>query len=141
MEKRMGYEITYTEEMGRGLYANRHVRKGEVIAECEILLLDPVDTVAVNKTSLQYYTFHVNETQDCLVLGDAEIYNHSDQPNVHYALVPMANGDGTTRQIMVFTALDDIVPGLQMFIDYNAYIRVNCDQYLNTKSLIGVANG
>ncbi len=118
--------------MGRGLYATRKVGMGEIVATAEILLLSPDDTVAVNKTELQYYTFKVNDLQDCLVLGDGEIFNHTDAANVAYGLQEI---DGRLK--MVFTAVSTVEPGDQLFINYAADSDVNVKKYVDNKSLVG----
>jgi SET domain-containing protein len=115
--------IKMTEEFGRGVYAERSITEGEVVEIAEVLLLSEQDTWAVNQTGLKDYTFVVSENldytftdnQDCLVLGNGELYNHSATPNVKYELINL-NG----RKQMYFTALRDIKPDEQLFIDYNA---------------------
>jgi hypothetical protein len=112
-----------TEEFGRGVYANQPIHSGEWIETAEILLLSEDDTFRVNSTALKDYTFVVEEdikyeyinNQDCLVLGNGELYNHSNEPNASYELVHL-NG----RKQMVFKALREIEHNEQIFIDYNA---------------------
>jgi SET domain-containing protein len=89
------------------------------------------DTEIVNKTDLQYYKFKYNDKQDCLVLGDAELFNHSPDPNVGYKLI---NFDG--RKIMAFYALKPIPEYTQLFIDYNGDTDVRFHEYLN-KNMVG----
>jgi len=126
------YQIKTSDEMGRGLYAIEPIHDGKVIMDCEILVLSENDTKIVNTTDLQYYTFKYNNNQDCLVLGDGEIFNHDDNANVIYELIEV---DG--RKMMVFTALKFIKPGEQLFINYAQDIQVNTDNYINNKSLTG----
>ncbi len=125
------YHIKTSEEMGRGLYASRTILKGETITICEILTLSPEDTKKVNETDLKYYTFKLDSTRDCLVLGDGEIFNHDDSPNVSYRLV-----NALERQRMAFKATRTIIKGEQLFIDYNADVSVNAEEYKQQKSLI-----
>ncbi len=126
------YNLKVTEEMGRGLYASREIWRGEIIAVCEVLLLSPNDTVAVNQTDLKHYTFKYNDLQDCLVLGDGEIFNHDDNANVSYRLELMGS-----RYCMVFTALNAIETGAQLFINYGSDVNVNVKNYVDAKSLVG----
>ena len=72
------YKIKFTDEMGRGLYASENLKIGATLMQCELLVLSQDDTKKVNDTDLKYYVFNYNENQDCIVLGDAEIFNHSD---------------------------------------------------------------
>lgn len=114
----MNTYITQSKEMGRELHAKREFKKGDLIFSCEILVLSEADTIKVNQTDLKYYTFTFNDKQDCLVLGDGEIFNHSDTPNVEYDLV-----DFNDRKLMYFFAIKDIEANEQLFIDYNADIQ------------------
>lgn len=125
------YAIKMFEAMGRGIVANYRIITGETVASCEILVLNELDTVIINTTDLKHYTFKYSETRDCLVLGDGEIFNHADVPNVSYSLETI--GD---RKLMVFKALKDIEAGEQLFIDYSADTMVDTAEYLKNKSLI-----
>lgn len=126
------YYLKLTDEFGRGLYAERTILKGQTIMRCELLVLSPEDTIVVNKTALQYYTFTYNDDQDCLVLGDAEIFNHASGANVEFHLEQIKD-----RKIMVFKALDDIATHSQLFINYESDSKVNALEYITQKSLVG----
>lgn len=117
--------------MGRGVQAVENIKCGELITVCELLVLSPQDTIIINKTDLQYYTFKYNEAQDCLVLGDGEIFNHSENANVSFNLV-----DRQSRKVMAFRAIQDIPEGQQLFIDYAADTQIDTENYLKNKSLI-----
>lgn len=125
------YRIKVTEEFGRGLYADKNIYADEVVCRCEILVLDAADTAVVNNTSLRWYTFKFTDTSDCLVLGEGELFNHADSPNVSYRLIDF---DG--RKVMEFRALMDIPVYHQLFIDYSADTKVSIEEYVDTKSLI-----
>jgi len=126
----MNYYLKATEEMGRGLYALYNLQPGKILFTAELLVLSEQDTKTVGTTDLQYYTFKYNETQDCLVLGDGEIFNHSEVPNIGYKLMDF---DG--RKVMAFYTLSQIEKDEQLFIDYAADVKVDAGQY--TKNLIG----
>lgn len=127
------YHISTSPEMGRGLYASRDIERGELVTLCDLLVLSPEDTTKVNETDLKYYTFVYNQKQDCLVLGDGEIFNHDESPNVVYFL----QHDGP-RLKMHFVATRDITEGEQLFIDYGHDTKVQITGYVNQKSLTGV---
>lgn len=111
------YSVQMIKGMGRSIIAERDIKRGEVITNCELLVLSPEDTIKVNETDLQWYTFTFNKDtkQDCLVMGDGEIFNHSDDANTLYGLI-----DWNGRKLMRFQASRDIKKGEQLFIDYNA---------------------
>lgn len=125
------YNIILTEEFGRGVYSNVVFNQGDVIFDAEILVLNEQDTKTVNTTSLQYYTFKYNETQDCLVLGDGEIFNHDNHPNVKFYLIEI---DGRLK--MRFEALSIVLKNTQLFIDYNSDCDIKVEDYISNKSLI-----
>lgn len=108
-------KVTVSPIFGREVTASEFIFKDDEIMACELLVLSPFDTLVLNDTGLQFYTFKYNTLQDCLVLGLGEIFNHDDSPNVSYRL---EQRDG--RSMMIFKALRDIKSGEQLFIDYSA---------------------
>ena len=117
--------------MGRGVKALQAFNPGDYIMVCELLVLSEADTVVVNSTELQHYTFKFNETQDCLVLGDGEIFNHDGAPNVFYEIIEQSG-----RKMMAFLALTIISAGEQLFIDYTADTKVDVSSYIAAKSMV-----
>jgi uncharacterized cysteine cluster protein YcgN (CxxCxxCC family) len=107
--------IKQTEDFGRGLYATQDVKSGKILFSAELIVLSPEDTLKVQETALRDYTFKFNETQDCIVLGEGELFNHSATPNVGYKLIKQ---DG--RTLMYFFTLSEVEAGSQFFIDYAA---------------------
>lgn len=122
--------IKTEEKTGRGVYSTFYMAPEQVIAREELLVLNTEDSARVNGTDLQYYTFVFNETQDCLVLGLGELYNHSDDPNVGYKLI-----DYDGRKVMLFWTLREIKKGEQLFINYTSDMPVDVTKY--TKNLVG----
>jgi hypothetical protein len=124
-------------DMGRGMATFGGLQKGCFIMQCELLVLNASDTLILDvKTELKHYTFNFNDLQDCLCLGNGELFNHSDTPNVSYELKNFEQ-DGQIRKVMMFTATRDIEPGEQLFIDYTQDMLVDTDKYVTSKSLIG----
>ncbi len=127
------------EGMGRGLITTMPFNKSDVgmtIAVCELLVLDAVDTEIVERTELRHYTFKYSIDRDCLVLGNGEIFNHSDTPNVSYVIEEIEEG-GEVRKMMVFRCIKPWQAGDQLFINYNADVVVNTEEYIASKSLVG----
>ena len=127
------YSVQMIEGMGRGVIAERDIKLGEIITNCELLVLSKPDTCLVNQTELQYYTFVFDKANnlDCIVLGDGEIFNHDDDANTLYGLI-----DWDGRKLMRFQASRDIKKGEQLFINYAADSLVNVEDYLNNGSLL-----
>ena len=119
-------------DMGRSLKLVNAMPANKVLFTAELLVLSEKDTVKVNETDLKYYTFKYNDAQDCLVLGDGELFNHSDDPNVGYKLMDWA---GNGRKVMVFYTLRHITSGEELFIDYGADADVDVKSY--TVNLVG----
>lgn len=125
----MTYYVKLTPDMGRGVFANRDIKAGELICYCELLVLSEHDTRVLEKlTDLKYYTFKYNERQDCLVLGDGEIFNHADEENVSYNLKTIVDSFGS-RTLMEFRATKDCPKDTQLFINYSRDMEVNVDNY------------
>jgi hypothetical protein len=120
----MQYFLKVTEEMGRGLYAAYDLQPSKILFTAELLVLNCADTLKVNETDLKYYTFKYTDDQDCLVLGDGEIFNHDDSPNIGYRLI-----DSDGRKVMMFYTLKEIKQGDQLFIDYSADTKVTATDY------------
>ncbi len=119
------YNIKVTAKMGRGLYATKAIKKGQVIAVCEVIVLNAKNAEIVNSSSLQFYTFKYSNTKDCIVLGDGSLFNHDHNENVSYNLVNKGK-----RKVMVFKALSDIKKGQQLFTNYNQDVDINIKKYL-----------
>ncbi len=122
----MKYYLKSTTEFGRGLYANTNLEKNKELFTCELLVLSETDTIKLNDTDLKYYVFKYNETQDCLVLGLGEIFNHSDIPNIGFRLIDLDD-----RKVMQFYTLKSIKENEQLFTDYSSDIEVKTSEYVN----------
>lgn len=127
----MNYYIKTTLEMGRGLYAVQDLQAHKILFTAELIVLSEQDTQTVAQTELQFYTFKYSETQDCLVLGDGELFNHSDEANIGYKLI-----DYDGRKVMAFYTLKDIPRDAQLCTNYSQDIDVRVQDYINAPSLV-----
>ena len=124
----MSYHIRVTKEFGRGLYVKEDslYLKNQVIMSCEILPLSKTDTIKLEDTALKLYKFKMTDTEDCIVLGDGSLFNHSDKPNVNYFFISRPH-----RIVMVFVATRTIHPKEQLFINYTQDDKsINIKDYL-----------
>jgi SET domain-containing protein len=98
--------------MGRGVFASRTFRAGELIEVCPVILL-PGITDESQLGGMKNYVFMWQEKGDVLAiaLGYGSLYNHNVQPNAKFAL-------RQSRNDIVFRAIREIAPGEQIFIDY-----------------------
>ena len=125
------YSVKTSPKSGRGLYADRDIYAGEPVMTCELIVLSEKDTKTLQETDLRFYTFEFNDKQDCLLLGDGELFNHSDVPNVSFKLKRYKN-----RMVMFFQCIRDIQSGEELCIDYTSDIVINVDEYIAAPSLV-----
>jgi uncharacterized protein len=99
--------------MGRGVFAGRRFRPGEVIEVCPVIPLPRGQTRACVGDLLDRYIFQWprREFPSAVVLGLGSLYNHAANPNARYTPRPDAD-------VMVFRAARPIAPGEQIFVDY-----------------------
>jgi len=99
--------------MGRGVFADAPIRRGEIIEVCPVIPLTKSDEEKLGQTILDYYMFAWGREQQaaCIALGFGGLYNHSSSPNAVVYEV-------TSESRIEFVALRDIEPGQQIFIDY-----------------------
>src|SRR5262249_3522112 len=106
-------EVRDAGAMGRGVFAGRRIRRGELIEACPVLVLSSSDETRLTGATLDRYLFAWGEGTKgaCLALGLGSLYNHSAAPNAVACRVEEA-----TR--IEFVALRDIAAGEQIFVDY-----------------------
>jgi uncharacterized protein len=105
-------EVKRVKGKGRGVFARRTIRQGEVIERVPVLVL-PAEEVRNPSawTGLGAYCFEWGRGRLALALGYGSLYNHSYHPNACYD-----DAGGPTK---VFTALRDIEPGEEITVNYN----------------------
>ncbi|WP_435009786.1 SET domain-containing protein [Tundrisphaera lichenicola] len=109
-------EIKRTKGKGRGVYARRLIRRGEIIERVPVIVMTVEEYAkGLSETVLKDYCFNWSAGKVALALGYGSIYNHSYRPNARYDDVgPL------TKQ---FTALRDIRPGEEISVNYNGEPR------------------
>lgn len=95
----------------RCIRADKKILKGEVIEEAPVILIPEGEMEHISKTVLTKYEFFWNNDFEAVTLGYGSLYNHSRTPNVEFE-------QDYDRKLMIFTALRDIEPGEELFIDY-----------------------
>ena len=99
--------------MGRGVFAGRRFRKGEVIEVCPVIPLTRTQTRKCRGEILDRYIFQWPRSAypSAVVLGLGSLYNHSHTPNARF--IPRTGADD-----MVFKAMRDIEAGEQILVNY-----------------------
>lgn len=97
---------------GKGVFANKLIKKGELIEECPVLVLSKKDYLIVKKTNLRNYYFMWGKSTSAICFGFGSIYNHSYQPNATY--------DKKIKQkIINFIAINNIMKDEEITVNYN----------------------
>jgi SET domain-containing protein len=105
-------EVRRVRGKGRGVFARRPIREGEIIERAPVLVLDVGDLdEATAIAGLWTHCFLWGRGKVALALGYGSLYNHSYDPNARY--------DDVGRQTKVFSALRDIAPGEEITVNYN----------------------
>lgn len=106
--------IKKSPEKGRGVFAGKDFRKGQVIEKCHVIVLPTRDMDILDKTKLYDYYFLWGKklNQAAIVLGYGELYNHSYKSNASFRC-DMKNNR------MVFVSVRDIKKGEEITINYN----------------------
>ena len=104
--------VKRVEGKGRGVFARRPIREGEVIERVPVVLM-PIDLLVGGLANplLAKFVFYRNRTTVALALGYGSLYNHAYTPNARYD-----EGPGAT---MLCTALRDIAANEEICINYN----------------------
>ncbi len=109
-------EIKRAPGKGRGVFARRAIRKGEVFESVPVIFLTPEEYArGVDGTILASYCFAWDGDKVALALGYGSVYNHSYKPNARY--------DDIGNRAKEFTALRAIDPGEEITINYNGKPR------------------
>src|SRR3954471_15134659 len=109
-------EVKRIRGKGRGVFARRLIRKGEVIEVVPMIVLTAEEFEAgVSSTSLSNYFFAWGKNSVALALGYGSLYTHSYRPNARY--------DDVGPRTKEFTALRDIEPGREITVNYNGEPR------------------
>ncbi len=105
-------EVKQAEGKGRGVFARRPIRKGEVIERAPLLVLTAEEYArGVDQSILAGYVFAWGEGQYALALGYGSLYNHSYKPNAVY--------EDEADQAKRFVALRAIKAGEEVTVNYN----------------------
>jgi SET domain-containing protein len=100
-----------TEKYGRGMYAARDIKKGEMLDEAPVIISPKSEREHLKKTILNDYCFRWGEHL-AIALGYGSIFNHSYTPNARY----ITNID---NQSIDFYAMADIREDEEITVNYN----------------------
>ena len=115
-------EVKRVKGKGRGVFARRAIRKGEVFETCPVLVL-PAGSLGATDGGLWDYGFEWGEGTVALALGFGSLYNHSYRPNARY--------DDVLPATKEFSALRAIAPGEEVTVNYNGKPRSRAKVWFN----------
>lgn len=112
--------IAHTQtKKGRGVFAKRPFRAGEVVEACPVIVLaQPFADLPRRLQTVVFDWGTLTETDagSAVALGFGSIYNHAEPANM------AASADESTgSKCLVFTAVRDIDPHEELTINYNAH--------------------
>lgn len=102
-----------TKNKGRGVFALKNFKKGEIVETCPIIRMTPAERKHCANTILDCYMYPWRSTRSAsLVLGYGSIYNHSFAPNADWK-------QNFKTRTMVYRAIRAIKKGEEVTVNYN----------------------
>jgi hypothetical protein len=98
-------------EKGRGVRARQHIKQGQIIETCPVLIINPNDLEHIKHTNIYNYTFYWPDGRDVISYGYISLANHAEDPN-------SALDRDTQNQLITWYALRDIEDGEEIAFKY-----------------------
>ncbi len=100
-------------QKGRGVFALKNFKEGEIIEKCPVINVTPTERKHCEKTILANYIYPWRSTRSgSVVLGYGSLYNHSFNPNADWK-------QNFKSELMVYRALRNIKKGEEITVNYN----------------------
>src|SRR3990172_10207515 len=98
---------------GRGVYARRDIKKGEIIERCPVIEVPKYDTSNLRESILVTYFFYFgrNKERSAIALGFGSIYNHTYKRNARFKIKQK-------DMIIDFVALKNIKKDDEITVNY-----------------------
>ncbi len=99
---------------GRGVFAGRNYKKGELIEECPMIVFCEQSVTLIDQTELAryYYEWGKDHKKGAIALGLGSIYNHSHKSNARF-------DQDFTHDVIQITAHTTIHKGEEITTNYN----------------------
>jgi uncharacterized protein len=108
-------QIKGTPGKGRGVFAARDIRRGELIEAAPVIVMPDDHVEWIEKTVLSDYYYLWGESHIAVVLGYGSLYNHSTSPNVSFY-------PDTINKAMIYEARKRIRKDEELLIDYQCQL-------------------
>lgn len=112
-------------QSGRGVFASKNIKKGEIIEVAPILVLEFSDFVDTRWNLLFEYYFWMDDYV-ALALGFASMYNHSKDVNCKYKL-------DRDKKTITFIAFKDIKKDDEIYFNYKGSSNPNTPLWFERK--------
>ncbi|MGI5992615.1 MAG: SET domain-containing protein [Methanosarcina sp.] len=99
---------------GRGVFAQRNFKKGEVIESCPVIVLPAkeIDTLELTQLYNYYFAWGPDSKDAAIALGYGSLYNHSYMPNARYY-------KDFDNSLLKYVCIRDIQEDEEITINYN----------------------
>lgn len=106
-------EIRKTRNKGRGVFALRNFKKGDIIEKCPIQPFPAKEKRFIFKTCFKNYYMESDDSRfTCIMFGWGSIYNHSYYPNAEVDF-------DRPKKNVIFRAIREIKKGEEVTYNYN----------------------
>jgi uncharacterized protein len=96
---------------GRGVFALKDFKRGELVESAPVILFPAKDVDLIDETALADYYYKWSDTHFALVLGYGSLYNYSATPNLSFKVVAKKN-------LMLYRAKKVIRKDQELTINY-----------------------
>jgi uncharacterized protein len=117
MKSKIEIKKSGIKDAGRGVFATKAIKKGELIETCPIVIFSDEDFPLLEKTKIGGYVFGYTGNSTMLALGYGSLYNHQNKNNAKYELFESETGHEEDHELCI-TALKDIAKGEEIYINY-----------------------
>lgn len=108
-----------TKDKGRGIFALRDFRKGELVEKSPVQPFSLADKKKILKTSLKNYYIESDDGKfNCIMFGYGSIFNHSSDPNAKVDF-------DKAKKNVIFKTIKNIKKGEEITFNYNGDSKKN----------------
>lgn len=99
---------------GRGVFAQRNFKKGEIIEICPVIVLpaEEIDSLELTQLYNYYFAWGLDSKDAAIALGYGSLYNHSYIPNARYY-------KDLDNRLLKYVCIRDIQEDEEITINYN----------------------
>ncbi|HDR7777705.1 TPA: SET domain-containing protein-lysine N-methyltransferase [Bacillus tropicus] len=113
----MNLESTFikdTGKYGRGVFADRLIKKGELIEQCPVIVIPMMERYYLDMTEVGNYYFNWGKDYNdvAIALGYGSLYNHSYFPSASFS-------NNLENLSINFYAIKDIQQGEEITVNYH----------------------